>query len=142
MEMEFLAALEQSLIDAAEEAEIPVVDERGACVLQVGMGLVEVYVSRGASRSSGAMTLVMEFRDTMSGEPLLRYASARRIEAGREGTSRSERFRLAFDEMVADMELGDALGAAGVSGDDRRPGCRGKLAEWNGGNSFPAAPSR
>lgn len=142
MEMEFLAALEQSLIDAAGDAEIPIVNEPGACVLQVGMGLAEVYVDRKPSRTLGTMTLVMEFRDTMSGEPLLRYATARKIEDDRDGTPRGERFRLAFDEMVTDMELGDTLRVAGLSGDDPRPGCRGKLAEWGTGASPPAARAR
>lgn len=48
--MEFLAALKQCLIDAAEEAENPVVNEPGACVLQIGVGLAGVCVERGRAR--------------------------------------------------------------------------------------------
>lgn len=133
----FLASLEQSLIDAATEARIPVVQSPGPCVLQVGMGLTNVVIERASSRSIGQMTLVMEFRDTQSGTPLLRYAVPNKIERDGTGDPRSEQIRLAFDEMVGEMEISGALRAAGLSDGPTRPECNGTLAR-RGAGSLPA----
>lgn len=142
MELEFLAALEQSLIYAAQEARIPIVKTPGPCVMQVGMGLINVRVQRGSSRVLGTMTLVMEFRDTETGTPLLRYGTQNEIENDRSGTPRSEQFRMAFDDMVAEMEISRALRAAGLGDDALRPGCKGLLAERGRAAALPAVSAK
>jgi hypothetical protein len=141
MEAEFLALLEQSLVDAAEDADIPVVREPDACVMQVAMNLVDVEVDRRARDGLGRMTLLMEFRDASTGTPLLRYATENRVPQPEEGVSRPDQFRTAFDEMVADMEISGALRAAGLQEDTVRPGCRGTLAE-RGRSSRPSVSAR
>jgi hypothetical protein len=137
LELAFMASLEQTLIDAAQEADIPIVQTPGNCVLQVAMGLTDVDIERSKTRSIGRLTLVMEFRDTLSGQPLLRYATRNTIE--REGTDvpRSEQIGVAFDEMVGEMEIAGALRAAGLGADTIRPGCEGTLSK-RGGNILPA----
>lgn len=137
LESAFMASLEQTLIDAAQEADIPIVQTPGNCVLQVAMGLTDVDIERTKTRSIGRLTLVMEFRDTLSGQPLLRYATRNTIE--REGTDvpRSEQISVAFDKMVGEMEIAGALRAAGLGEDAIRPGCEGTLSK-RGGNILPA----
>jgi len=137
MEATFLAALEQSLYDAAEDAEIPIVDVPGTCVMEVGMRLADVVVDRAGAERLGTMTLVMEFRDTESGAPLLRYATQNTIENEGTGIPRSEQFQTAFEGMVAEMEISGALRAAGLTNNATRPGCRGTLAE-RGQSGLPA----
>ena len=128
METAFLASLEQSLIDASREAGIPVVDTPGACVLQVGLGFTNVKIERTATKKLGEVVLVMEFRDTLSGESLLRYAAAHRIDRDGTGAPLSEQLALAFDEMVAELNVAGALRASGLADDVIRPGCNGTLA--------------
>lgn len=137
LESAFMASLEQTLIDAAREADIPIVQTPGNCVLQVAMGLTDVDIERTKTRSIGRLTLVMEFRDTLSGQPLLRYATRNTIE--REGTDvpRSEQISVAFDKMVGEMEIAGALRAAGLGEGAIRPGCEGILSK-RGGNILPA----
>ena len=137
MEASFLAALEQSLYDAAEEAQIPIVDAPGTCVMEVGMRLTDVVVDRAGADRLGTMTLVMEFRDTDSGAPLLRYATQNSIDNEGMGIPRSEQFQAAFEGMVAEMEISGALRAAGLTNNATRPGCRGTLAE-RGRSGLPA----
>ncbi|MCP4905472.1 MAG: hypothetical protein GY910_10875 [bacterium] len=136
-----MASLEQSLIDGAEEARIPIVQAPGECVLQVAMGLVGVEIERTTSRSIGRVTLVVEFRDTLSGQPLLRHATHNTIENEGTGAPRGDQIRQAFDEMVGEMNIGGAVGAAGLSKSEIRSGCLGTLAD-RGGAIPPAASAR
>ena len=77
----------------------------GSCVLSMGLGLVDIALKApkgsGATTSilasSGAITLVVDLRDSLSGEPLLRYGrriglpggiqwqDSRRVEPGKRG---------------------------------------------------------
>ena len=141
MEATFMASLEQSLIDAASEADIPIVQSEGDCVLQVAMGLTDVDIERAKSRSIGHMTLVMEFRDTTSNEPLLRYATRNTIKNEGSEEPRSELIGAAFDQMVDEMEISGALRAAGLSNGEIRPGCQGTLAK-RGQGTAPAVSAR
>ena len=138
MEAGFLASLEQSLIDAADDAGIPIVDAPGQCVLQVGLGFTDVKIARGRSKKLGEVVLVMEFRDTLSGAPLLRYAVDHEIERDGTGAPLSEQIALAFDDMVAEMNVAHALRASGLGGDTTRAGCNGTLAAIGQGASPPA----
>lgn len=129
LEEEFTATLEQSLIDLAEAADVPVVRSPGACVMLVGVALVNVEVAR--STSSGAlaqMTAVMEFRDSMSGQPLLRYATQNLLKRQGPGTQ-SRQLQRAFDEVMVDMDIGRAMTVAGLGDNQIRPGCNGTLAK-------------
>lgn len=137
----FKASLEQSLIDAANDAAVPIVREPGACVLQLGMGLVNVDLERASLSNLGTMTLVMEFRDTLSGDALLRYARDVEIESEAGNIDRDEQVQAAFDDLVASMQVGRALRAAGLANDDVREGCEGTLAA-RGRGMAPAVSGR
>lgn len=128
MEVEFLATLEQSLIDLSLDASIPVVDEPGMCVMQVGLSLLDVHLDApGGELRPDRMTLVMEFRDSLSGQPLLRFATVNSMERQDSRVARSERLRRGFDQMLDRMDVGPALQAAGLGGQPIREECNGTL---------------
>jgi hypothetical protein len=107
-----------------------VVRTPGACVMLVGVALVNVELARSNSSEAVAqMTAVMEFRDSVSGEPLLRYATQNVIKKEGSGASRSRLLRRGFDEMMQDMDIGRAMTAAGLGDGQIRPGCNGTLAK-------------
>ena len=66
------------------------VSEPGPCVLSIGIGLIDVALSEpsgtGASTNQlgiwGAVTMVLDVRDSRSGEPLLRYGRRVTIPGG------------------------------------------------------------
>lgn len=129
MEIEFVVLLEQSLIDAAESSDIPVMSSPGECVMQINLGFFNVDLEeKKSAKILGKAVLVMEFRDSQSGQPLLRYATENRIENESGGTNRARQIRTGFDEMVSKMDIGSALRAAGLGDDEIRPGCQGSLA--------------
>jgi hypothetical protein len=130
MEEEFKTELRQSLTNAATAAEIPITDRPGACVMQIGMALYDVDLKRSHSSTTlGQMTLVMEFRDSSSRQPLLRFATLNQIKNEERAGSRSRQLRKSFDEMVGRMDLSAALAEAGLSGGPLREGCQGLLAQ-------------
>ena len=130
MEDEFMAQLEQSLLDGASDAEIPVEDTPGECVIAVAIALINVDLERSSSsKTIGTMTLIMEFRDSMSRETLLRYATQNRIESEGRQSDRLRQIRESFDSMVEGLDITQAFRAAGLSDGQTRPGCDGTLAK-------------
>jgi hypothetical protein len=130
MEDEFLAQLEQALIDNAGDNDIPIEQTPGQCVMAIAVALINVDIERSSSsKTLGSMTLVMEFRDSMSRQTLLRYATQNRIESGDRRADRSRQLRDSFDQMLERMDISGAFRAAGLADDEIRPGCQGTLAE-------------
>jgi len=130
MEEELQTTLRDSLVEAAQAAEIPVLDKPGKCVMQVGLAVYNVNIARNPHASSlGTMTLVMEFRDSVSRQPLLRYAIPNQIANRQRSANRNRQLRKGFDEMVQKLDLATALRAAGLGDDQVRPGCNGLLAK-------------
>ncbi len=93
----------------------PVVDAAGPCVVRMNFGVIDLKLEglRGGESastrvlaSSGEMTLVMELRDSLSGEPLLRFGQRRTIEGGiHSGGDHPNwsRIRRTFDRMLLDQ---------------------------------------
>ncbi len=128
LENAYLAALEQSLIDVAESANVEIVNEIGDCVIKVGAGFVNVQLARSSSaRVLGEMTLVVEYQDSTSGQSLLRYAAEERVEREADGTSREEQVEASFDRMIEDIDIISALRKATAVPSPPRPGCKGDL---------------
>ena len=139
MEALFITELEQSLIDAAMEADISLEKGSGNCVLKLALRLANVVIDPNSS-TLAEMTLVMEFRDSQSKQPLLRYATENRVDNPSSGGSRSKHLRTNFNEMVTEMNIAVALREAGLAADEIRPGCKGSLSEL-GRRAPPAATS-
>jgi len=79
----------QVVRDALTQLDRAEVAERGPCVVHVNLALVDLNLERARSSagssvsmvgSLGAVTLLIEFRDSQTGEALLRYARRRSIE--------------------------------------------------------------
>jgi hypothetical protein len=130
LEDDFLAQLEQSLIDSAGDHDIPIDQTPGQCVMQIVIALVNVDLERSSSaKMLGEMTLVMEFRDSISRQTLLRYATQNQIENGGRQSNRTRQLRDSFDVMLEKMDIGAAFRVAGLADDEIRPGCQGTLAD-------------
>ena len=127
-EAAYLAALEQTLIDVADEANVEVVDDVGSCVINVGAGFVNVNLARSrGSKLLGEMTLVVEYRDSTSRQSLLRYVSREEIERESGGTSRMDQVRSSFDRMIANIDIISTLRKATSIPSPPQPGCQGAL---------------
>jgi len=132
VEEAFKAQLEQSLLDAADELGIPISQVPGECVVLVGIGLVGVDVDARGSRSDqtlGEMTLVMELRDSLTGETLLHQELSQRVEDDGSGAAPTDQILRRFDEMTRILDLAGTLRVVGTSEDQARPGCQGLIAE-------------
>ena len=126
----YLVSLEQSLVDIAEDAKVPIENALGNCVIKVGAGFVNVDLARSDSaKVLGRMTLVIEYKDSMSGESLLRYAAEEEIEKMAGGSSREEQIGDSFDRMIEEVNLIAALTAATSVPSSPRPGCEGTLVK-------------
>ena len=126
----YLVSLEQSLLDIAETAEVPIENALGHCVIKVGAGFVNVDLARSDSaKILGRMTLVIEYKDSVSGQSLLRYARPEEIEKVAGGASREQQIGDSFDRMVEEVNVIGALTAATSVPSPPRPGCSGTLVK-------------
>ena len=136
MEQEFLATLEQTLYDAANDADVKIVREPARCAMQISLAIINVDLNRRGKGFDGTMTLAMEFRDSVSGETLLRYATENTIERADTPQDMSD-LRRHFEKMVERLDIAPALEAAELADSELRPGCDGVLAQR--GRSIRAA---
>lgn len=126
----YLVSLEQSLLDIAEAAHVPVVTAPGNCVIKVGAGFVNVDLARSDSaKVLGRMTLIIEYQDSVSGQSLLRSVSKQTIERVSDGGTREKQIADSFDRMTAEVDVISALVAATRIPSPPRPGCEGKLVK-------------
>ncbi len=140
LENELKTLLRDSLTDGATRSGVPIQEKPSKCAMQIGLALYNVSIARRSDTESlGEMTLVMEFRDSISGQPLLRYATKSRIENRPGGGNRVRQLRKGFDRMVAQMDLRNALVAAGLDDKARRPGCEGLMAKLTQEASQPVS---
>lgn len=128
LEIMHLAALEQFVVDAAEEDNVSMVRARDNCAITVGVGFVDVALSQSNSAETlGEMILVIQYEDSMSGQSLLLHAVPKRIERAAEGTSRDQQIRDSFDRMIEELEMMGTLRAATKTPSRPRAGCEGNL---------------
>jgi len=126
----YLVSLEQSLIDIAEAAHVPIVNAAGECVIKVGAGFVNVDLARSDSaKILGRMTLIIEYQDSMSGQSLLRSVSNQMIKREAEGTSRDQQIANSFDRMTEEVDVISGLVAATRTPSPPRAGCEGNLVK-------------
>ena len=129
LEAMFLATLEQSLLDAAEGMGVPVVDAPGACVLQVAAELVNVSLAPSSRTEIGKLSIVMEMRDSESGDPLLRYVRHEQIDDDGSGAPRVEQLQRGVDAMVEGLQVARAARLAAGPRDESLPSCGGRIAQ-------------
>ena len=130
VEVAYLAASEQAVLDAAEEAGAPLVQEPGACTVAIGVGFLNVELARSDTADVlGEMVFVIQYQDSVSGEALLRYVEPQRIERESGGISRDQQISNSFDRMIAEVNVTGALRAATNTPSGPRPGCQGNLVK-------------
>lgn len=125
----FLGLLRESIVDATQAAAIPLVDEPGECVMEISLGVLrlDLDIDRRADQLA-EMILVMEFRDSSSRQPLLRYARVGRVQNPEQDRSHDQQLRRGLDAIVERMNLANVLRPANLADEIIRPGCRGTLA--------------
>jgi len=125
----FLSLLRESMIDATRAAAIPVEQAPGPCVMTIDLrvsGLNLELTDRADQLVE--LTLVMQFRDSMSGMPLLRYATDNRVPNPNRGVTQDQQIRKGLRRIVAEMNIAGAFRATGYADDTINPGCKGTLA--------------
>jgi hypothetical protein len=126
----YLASLEQTIWDLADDADISIVRQPGDCVLMIGAGFVNVDLAKSSTaKVLGNMVLVIEFQDSTRKQSLLRYAAPQRIEREPDGVPRARHVHDSFNQMIDDVNIILALRQATVGGSAPRPGCQGDLLE-------------
>jgi hypothetical protein len=124
----YLASLEQAVIDVAEAANVPIADTLGKCVIKVGAGFVNVQLADSDKADVlGRMTLVIEYRDSVSGQSLLRYYAEQYINRESGGMSREQQIGDSFDRMIEGVNIIATLRAATAVPSLPKAGCNGSL---------------
>lgn len=129
-ERTFLSLLRESLVEATEAAAIPIVETPGPCVMEVRLRVSKLDLDYDDDAEQLAdMTVVMQFRDSTTRLPLLRYAAPDRVPSPQEGVTRDARLRRGLARIVRELNVARALGGSGIGDDQLRPGCEGTLAK-------------
>ncbi|GEM_PF-4990751 len=129
-ERTFLAMLERSLVTAIETSDVEVAETPGRCAMEVQMGVFEMDLETADYAEGLAdMVVVMTFRDSVSGDALLRYARPARIDHPESGVSDDRQLRDGLSRIVVDMDVTNVLRPAGLATDATIEGCRGRLGE-------------
>jgi len=125
----FLSLLVETLTEASRAASIPIVDEPGPCVMEINLEVLGLHLAVGDSAERLAeLTLVMEFLDSTSREPLLRYATENHVPNPKEDTTHNEQLKQGLTQIIADMNLAGPFRSAGLGDDTIAAGCNGTLA--------------
>ena len=124
----FLSLLKQTLVDATKAADISIVTEPGPCVMEIDLAVVGMKLqTRNRAKELADLTIVMEFRDSRSREPLLRYTTENRVENASKGVS-DKQLQRGFDRIIADLNITVAIRATSGSDAPINPECKGTLA--------------
>ena len=128
-ERAFLSRLRNSLVTAAEAAGVPIARQRAACVMEVRLRVSRMKIDVGDRADQLAeLTLVMHFRDSLSRASLLRYALDTRVPTPEDQLSPDAQMREGLDEIIAEMNITNAMRETGFADDTALPGCNGTLA--------------
>ena len=128
-ERAFLALFRDSIVQATQRAAPPIVEQPGPCVMKIRLHVARMDLESARYRDPLAeLTLIMQFNDSMSGEPLLRYAKLDQVPHPGEGITQDRQIRLGLDRIVAEMDLSASLRPAGLAQDVEDPICKGTLA--------------
>ena len=125
----FLELLRESLIEASQAAGIRIETEPGHCVMEIDIGALGMDLALGREADQLAqLAIVMQFRDSLSGEPLLRYSTQRRIENPARGIDPDSKLKDGLDRIIADLNIATSMRSANLADDEVRPGCSGTFA--------------
>jgi hypothetical protein len=113
-EREIRAMLAQAVLGITASGPVGVASRSGSCVVRVDVGLKDLRLHMASDTGSsvsyvssfGATTMIVEFRDSLSNTPLVRYAAHRGLGGG-PGTGQKgadlNRLGKALGQMMTDM---------------------------------------
>lgn len=126
----FLDLLQGSLVSAIEAAEIGMTDTPDRCAMQIEFDVHEMDLDTSDySPELADMVVAMTFRDSRTGDALLRYARRAVVEHPAAGVSDDRQLRVGLYRVVHDMDVTNVLRPAGLATDEGIEGCRGVLAD-------------
>lgn len=136
-ENEFLALLEQSLIDNAEAGGFEVAERTGPCVLQVGVAIEDVNISSrtrtGAVGDWASLTFAIELRESSSGIPLAHYSKKERIMSPGTGENRSDLILANYAAILEGIDLPAVVTGVTATQSPPRKNCKGAIARISRG---------
>jgi hypothetical protein len=132
VENEFLALLEQSLIDSAEGSGFEVAERSGRCVLRVQVAIEDVDITQrsrtGTSGDWATLTFTIELRDSLSGRALARYSKSERIMSPGTGGDRAELILANYAAILEGIDLPGMVTGVTATASPPRENCEGSIA--------------
>lgn len=136
-ENEFLALLEQSLIDSAEDGGFEVVERSGRCVLRVRVAMEDVNITQrsrtGTTGDWATLTFVIELRESLSGRALARYSKSERIMSPGTGEDRAELILANYAAILEGIDLPGMVTGVTATPSPAHENCEGSIARISRG---------
>lgn len=109
------------------------VNKPGPCTVQLGVQLTALVFAKPGSRENGDTTIIIEFRDSLTGDPVVRYEQHRELSTGlstQEGGADLERLGKTLEIVAEDMRLRfrDVL-PLNATGARAGQGCKGVIGQ-------------
>jgi len=132
VENEFLALLEQSLIDSAEGSGFEVAERSGHCVLRVQVAIEDVDITQrsrtGTTGDWATLTFAIELRESLSGRALARYSKSERIMSPGTGEDRAELILANYAAILEGIDLPGMVTGVTTTASPPRENCEGSIA--------------
>jgi hypothetical protein len=136
-ENEFLALLEQSLIDSAEDGGFEVAERSGPCVLRVRVAIEDVHITErsrtGTTGDWATLTFAIELRESLSGRALARYSKSERIMSPGTGEDRAELILANYAAILEGIDLPGMVTGVTATPSPPRENCEGSIARISRG---------
>jgi hypothetical protein len=131
-ENEFLALLEQSLIDNAEDVGFEVAERSGRCVLRVQVAIEDVDISQrrqtGTTGDWATLTFAIELRESLTGRALARYSKSERIMSPGTDENRADLILANYAAILEGIDLPGVVTGVTASPSPPRENCKGSIA--------------
>jgi hypothetical protein len=132
VENEFLALLEQSLIDSAEDGGFEVAERSGRCVLRVQVAIEDVNITQrtrtGTSGDWATLTFAIELRESLSRRALARYSKSERIMSPGTGEDRADLILAKYAAILEGIDLPGMVTGVTATPSPARENCEGSIA--------------
>jgi hypothetical protein len=131
-ENEFLALLEQSLIDSAEDGGFEVAERSGRCVLRVQVAIEDVNITQrsrtGTTGDWATLTFAIDLRESLTGRALARYSKRERIMSPGTGENRAELILANYAAILEGIDLPGMVTGVTATPSPPRENCKGSIA--------------
>jgi len=129
----YLVSLKQALVDEADTLGVEIWDAPDKCAIAIRAGFVNVDITpQAGGKPLLSMAFVLEYRDSVSRQSLLRFSIAKRVERSTEGSSwQRKQIKKSFDRMIEEVNMAAILLNAQSVRPPPRPSCSGTLYTVN-----------